>query len=368
MKRAMSLAIAIWGVLSFLPLRADVLVPQPHYKAMPHAVWQAQKFNVFLEKLGEIAFYIVLAACVVLMVWSIVQGIRKRRYKRMFVWLLIALSGPVLILSFWPYGVKQAATVAPIADYDVIVSPELFESYEEYLRRVDCQERHICLKCNAQMQSGWHERYCPECEPDSFFTCWKCGGAKIDALWRKKDLALEFTNAESVLQSRGLDVSPVIRLNDWYFSNDKRNCDILASKHLGLGVSRKYCVCEKRYSTVIKWEFIRAYGGKDLQSIYNLKQLYEIAREKYEYAKDIGFENIFKGINELVRLESVFTIIHSDKWRTRGAYFKGWNLIQGYTQTMKAMTDEKDLAKKDEMMSDLRMKLSRLLSRDMEKR
>lgn len=88
-KWAMSLAIAIWGVLLFLPSLADIASPQPHYKAMPHAEW---KFKVVLENLGEIAFYIVLIACVALMVRFIVEGIRSRRYRRMLARLLMIIS------------------------------------------------------------------------------------------------------------------------------------------------------------------------------------------------------------------------------------------------------------------------------------
>ena len=206
-KRAMSLAIAIWGVLSFLPLLADIASPQPHYKAMPHAEWMTRKFNVVLEDLGEIAFYIVLVACVVLMVRSIVEGIKSRRYKRMFVWLLmVASAGFVLailraVLLVWLVGPMFQA-VAPIHDYDVIVSPKSLESYEEYLLRVDRLEMHICIKCGTQKQTrfrgAWH---CPKCEPE-FFVCGRCGCAKEQAFHRDRGIYLCCPKCEKVVSDK----------------------------------------------------------------------------------------------------------------------------------------------------------------------
>ena len=186
-KRAMSLAIAILGMLPFLPLLADILSPQPHYKAMPHAEWITKKFNVVLENLWDIAFYIMLVVCIVLIFLSIVEGIRSRRYRRMLARLLMIAALGFFLTILWAFLLGWCCGPIhqmSVAGADVIVSPEPLESYEEYRLRVDRLERHICLKCGTQKQTRFRgEWYCPKCEPE-LFVCGRCGSAKEEAFHR----------------------------------------------------------------------------------------------------------------------------------------------------------------------------------------
>ena len=200
-KRAMSLAIAIWSALSFLPLLADIAFPQPHYKAMPHAEWMIEKSKVVLENLGEIAFYIVLVACVVLMVWSVVEGIRSRRYRRMLTRLLMIPSSGFVLTILWIVLLGWYRDQFCIAGADVIVSPEPLESYEAYRLRVDRLERHVCLMCDTQMQHRLYSWHCPKCEPE-FFVCGRCGSAKEQAFHRDRGIYLCCPKCEKVVSDK----------------------------------------------------------------------------------------------------------------------------------------------------------------------
>ena len=163
--------------LSSCAALADIMPLREHFLAMPQLEWATRIVE-------EIAFFVVLGACVVLMVWTVVAGVCKRTYRRMFLRLLIALS--VLVLSFFLRAFRQPSQIV-VAGSDVIVWPKAGESYEEYLKRVDRLERDLCWKCDTPRQYRIYSWHCPKCEPD-YFVCEKCGGAKEEAYNRGRYL------------------------------------------------------------------------------------------------------------------------------------------------------------------------------------
>ena len=368
----------IGSTLSPFPLLPDILIPQPHYLAMSHVEWKAKKVVAIVQNVEEIAFFIVLGACIFLMIWAVIVGVWKRRYRRMFVWLLIALSVPGLLMVLGACFSKP--NQMGVAGADVIVSPEPSESYEEYLKRVDCTERHICLKCYVKMQKNWRSQYCPECEPVNTFICEKCGGVKEERVLRRVDLAGEFDTAISVLRGKGVDISPLVDLKDWCFSNNERLHDIINTLWGCFGSSKKYCSCDTAKTTYSNFELVRALGGRDLQAIYNIKQLYDVVRDscttsvisrvvvdtrgKYGYKRDVRLEEMLGRVKGVSQLESVFAMIESDKWRSRAGHFKGWDLIRDATSKMKAIEDGTKDVSRDEIITELQKKLAQLLYED----
>lgn len=165
--------VILWA-LAVSPLLGDVAVPDTRYLALSYVEWKMGRSFSFLD----IEIWLLFLTGIFIIV-SVVVGIWKRRYKRMFVLLLLELSLAVMLILH--IGRQIIFTINPSFN-NKYVAPQAFESYEEYLKRVDCMDRHICLKCDTQMQRrlyGWH---CPKCELD-YFVCEKCGGAKEEAYY-----------------------------------------------------------------------------------------------------------------------------------------------------------------------------------------